>query len=55
MDMKNMKPQMEQMEQMQSLIKDNMAKMVAADAAMKSQMDLQHAMIDHMPGNNKER
>jgi uncharacterized protein involved in exopolysaccharide biosynthesis len=40
MDMKSMKSQMEQMrtqmEQMQTLMKDNMAKMAAADAAMKS-------------------
>ena len=62
MDMKNMKSQMEQMraqmEQMQTLMKDNMAKMAAADAAMKShmeteqasmksQMELQQAMINH--------
>jgi hypothetical protein len=62
-DMKNMKSQMEQMraqmEQMQTLMKDNMAKMAAADAAMKShmeteqasmkgQMELQQAMLNQL-------
>lgn len=48
-----------QMEQMQILMKDNMDKMAAADAAMKShmeteqarmksQMELQHATINHL-------
>ena len=56
MDMQSMKAQMEQM---QTLMKDNMAKMAAADAAMKShmeteqasmksQMELQHATINHL-------
>ncbi|MDD5542453.1 MAG: hypothetical protein PHX83_04700 [Acidobacteriia bacterium] len=63
MDMKNMKSEMEQMraqmEQIQTLMKDTMAKMAAADAAMKShmeteqasmksQMELQQAMINHL-------
>ena len=63
MDMKNMKTQMEQMraqmEQMQTLMKDNMAKMAAAEAAMKShmeteqasmkgQMELQQAMLNQL-------
>ena len=43
MDMKSMKSQMEQMraqiEHMQTLMKDNMSKMAAADAAMKSHME----------------
>ena len=48
-----------QMEQMQTLMKDNMAKMAAADAAMKShmeteqasmkgQMELQQAMLNQL-------
>ena len=56
MDMKSMKLQMEQM---QTLMKDNMAKMAAADAAMKShmeteqasmksQMELQQAMLNQL-------
>jgi hypothetical protein len=63
MDMKNMHAQMDQMraqmEQMQTLMKDTMAKMAAADAAMKShmeteqasmksQMELQQAVIGHL-------
>jgi hypothetical protein len=70
MDMKNMKSQMEQMRadmeqmrvqmaQIQALMNDNMAKMAAADAAMKShmeteqasmksQMELQQAMIKQL-------
>jgi hypothetical protein len=63
MDMKTMKAEMEQMraqmEQMQTLMKDSMAKMEAADAAMKShmeteqasmksQMELQHAVINQL-------
>ena len=53
-DAKNMKSQMEQMhaqveemrtqmDQIQTLMKDNMAKMAAADAAMKSQMETEQA------------
>lgn len=56
MDMKTMQSEMEQM---QALMKDSMAKMDAADAAMKShmeteqasmksQMELQHAVINHL-------
>jgi hypothetical protein len=63
MDMKNMQSQTDQMrtqmEQIQTLMKDNMAKMTAAEAAMKShmeteqanmkgQMELQQAMINQM-------
>ncbi len=70
MDTKNMKSQMErmraqveqmraQMEHIQTLMKDNMAKMAAADAAMKShmeteqasmksQMELEQAIINHL-------
>src|SRR5450759_1966908 len=47
MDMKDMKPKMEQMrtqmEQIQTMMKDNMAKMAAADAAMKSHMETEKA------------
>ena len=63
MDMKDMKGEIEQMGlqmvQIQTLMKVNMAKMEAADAAMKSHMEaekdkmqsdmeLQHAMIQHL-------
>jgi hypothetical protein len=47
MDMKNMQAQMEQMraqmEQIQTLMQDNMAKMAAADAAMKNHMETEQA------------
>jgi hypothetical protein len=63
MDAKNMKSHIDQMhaqiDQIQTLMKDNMAKMAAADAAMKShmeteqasmksRMELQQAIIDHL-------
>jgi hypothetical protein len=49
MDMKAMNAQMQQMrtqmDQMQTLMKDNMAKMAAADAAMKSHMETEQASM----------
>jgi hypothetical protein len=49
MDMKSMKSQMDQMRtqmvQMQTLMKDNMARMAAADAAMKSHMETEQASM----------
>jgi hypothetical protein len=49
MDTMNMKAQMDQMraqmEQMQTLMKDSMAKMAAADAAMKSHMETEQASM----------
>jgi hypothetical protein len=36
------------MEQIQALMKDSMAKMAAADAAMKSHMELQQAIVNYL-------